>query len=63
MDLYERDLPEVLDVVNIQRFLGIGRTQAYQLVNSGKFHIVRINRRIKVPRDGFIAWLNGKNSC
>lgn len=39
--------PSVLDVVHIQQILEIGRRQAYELVNSGDFHIVRIGRRIK----------------
>lgn len=49
----------VLDVEDIQAYLSIGRRQAYELVNSGEFHVVRIGRRIKVGRDVFLAWLNG----
>jgi hypothetical protein len=52
-------LPPVLDVEDIRRFLGIGKVQAYELVNSGKFHSVRCNRRIKVPRAEFLAWFCG----
>ncbi|WBL16341.1 helix-turn-helix domain-containing protein [Sutcliffiella sp. NC1] len=52
----------VLDVVDIQRYLGIGRRQAYELVNSGAFHCVRIGNRIKVAREVFIEWLNGTNN-
>ncbi|MEH7094056.1 helix-turn-helix domain-containing protein [Neobacillus vireti] len=48
-----------LDVADIQNILGIGRRQAYELVNSGQFHIVRIGKRIKVSRDVFFNWLNG----
>lgn len=55
-------LPDVSDVADIQRFLGIGRVQAYELVNSGKFHCVRFNRRIKVPRAEFLSWFCGKNT-
>lgn len=54
------DLPEVLDVTDIKEFLNIGLRQAYELVNSGEFHIVRINRRIKVSKYIFITWLEGK---
>ncbi|MGN7942011.1 helix-turn-helix domain-containing protein [Metabacillus sp. 22489] len=52
----------VLDVEDIQRFLGIGRRQAYELVNSNAFHVVRIGRRIKVGKDAFLAWLNGNDN-
>lgn len=51
--------PTALDVSDIQAILGIGRRQAYELVNSGQFHIVRIGKRIKVSRDVFFNWLNG----
>ncbi|MGG4498004.1 helix-turn-helix domain-containing protein [Brevibacillus reuszeri] len=53
------DLPDVLEVQDIQRFLSIGRVQAYELVNSGAFHVVKIGRRIKVSKDVFIRWLEG----
>jgi len=54
--------PEALDVTDIQEILGIGRRQAYELVNSGQFHVVRIGRRIKVSKNVFLHWLNGRES-
>jgi excisionase family DNA binding protein len=53
---------EVLDVEDIQSLLGIGRSKAYELVNSGQFHVVRIGRLIKVSRSVFEAWLNGHDT-
>ena len=53
------ELKETLDVVDIQSILGIGRRQAYQLINSGQFHIVRIGKRIKVSRKVYFEWLYG----
>nr|WP_075980810.1 helix-turn-helix domain-containing protein [Bacillus massilionigeriensis] len=53
-------LPDVLDVKDIIDFLNIGRVQAYDLVNSGEFHVIRLNRRIKIPKRGFIEWFEGK---
>ncbi|MEH7464036.1 helix-turn-helix domain-containing protein [Bacillus thuringiensis] len=53
--------PSVLDVIHIQEILGIGRRQAYELVKSGDFHIVRIGRRIKVLKTVFISWLEGSD--
>lgn len=52
-------LPPVLEVSDIQRYLKIGRNQAYELCNSGQFHVVRIGRLIKISRDVFIKWLDG----
>ncbi|WML26249.1 helix-turn-helix domain-containing protein [Neobacillus sp. OS1-33] len=52
--------PDVLNVDHIQEILGIGRTQAYQLVASNVFHTVRIGKRIKILKAVFICWLNGE---
>lgn len=49
----------VLDVEDIQSILGIGRRQAYELVNSGEFHVVRVGRRIKIAKNVFESWLSG----
>jgi hypothetical protein len=54
------DYPSVLDVKHIQAILDIGRVQAYELVNSGQFHTVKIGKRIKISKDVFIRWLEGK---
>jgi len=55
----ENNQSETLDVFDIQTILGIGRRQAYELVNSGQFHVVRIGKRIKISKDVFFKWLNG----
>lgn len=51
---------QILDVEDIQAILGIGRSKAYDLVNSGQFHTVRIGKLIKVSRSVFEAWINGQ---
>ncbi|KGE18443.1 helix-turn-helix domain-containing protein [Paenibacillus wynnii] len=53
------DLPPVLKVEDIQKFLQIGKNQAYDLCNSGQFHVVRVGRSIKIPREPFISWFKG----
>jgi hypothetical protein len=53
------ELPEVMEVRHIQQFLGIGQVQAYELANSGQFHVVRIGRRIKIPKKSFLKWFEG----
>lgn len=52
----------VLDVKDIQEYLGIGRRQAYELVKSGQFHTVRVGERIKISREVFFDWLHGNES-
>lgn len=55
----QSNYPEILQVTDIQQILGIGRRQAYELVNSGKFHVVRIGKSIRVHRDVFTQWMKG----
>jgi excisionase family DNA binding protein len=56
------NLPEVLEVADIKEFLNIGKRQAYELVNSGVFPIVRVGRSIKVSKYVLIEWFEGKES-
>jgi excisionase family DNA binding protein len=55
----ENKQPDVLNVTDIQKILGIGRRQAYELVNSGQFHVVRVGKSIRILREVFFNWLNG----
>ncbi|WP_121609148.1 helix-turn-helix domain-containing protein [Mesobacillus foraminis] len=51
----------VLEVKDIQCFLGIGRSQAYCLVNSNRFPYVRVGKRILIPKGPFLKWFeNGE---
>lgn len=59
MSSLNKEYPQILDVSHIQKILGIGRRQAYELVNSGQFHIVRVGKRIKISREVFFQWLDG----
>jgi excisionase family DNA binding protein len=53
--------PDVLNVSDIQEILGIGRKQAYELVHSGEFHVIKIGKRIKVSKNVLINWIEGRN--
>lgn len=55
----ENDLPAVLIIADIQQFLGIGRQQAYNLAQSGQFHVVKVGRLYRIDRDVFLAWFKG----
>jgi excisionase family DNA binding protein len=48
---------EVYTVENIQEILNIGRRQAYDLVNSGKFPAKKLARKILIPKKTFNEWL------
>lgn len=53
--------PDVLTVKDIAEFLNIGRGQAYELVHSHKFHVVRVGSRILIPKKSFQRWFEGFN--
>jgi excisionase family DNA binding protein len=56
------ELPLVLKADDIQRILGLSRVKTYELLHQEGFPTVRIGRVIRVPREGFFAWLNrGRN--
>jgi excisionase family DNA binding protein len=52
---------EVLTVIDIIEKLRIGRRQAYDLVNSGEFHVIRIGNSIRVHRDVLEMWMKNEN--
>ncbi|MCM3572512.1 helix-turn-helix domain-containing protein [Mesobacillus subterraneus] len=53
------ELPEVLEVKDIQLFLGIGRSQAYNLAKSKSFHAVYVGKRILISKNSFLDWFEG----
>lgn len=52
------DLPLIMSVKDVVRFLGISNTNAYALFNRSDFPAIRINRRKLVSRDNFFKWLD-----
>lgn len=44
-------------VDDIAAILGIGRTLAYKLANSGLFKTIRIGHMIRISRKSFEEWL------
>jgi len=54
------DLPLSLRVEDVALVLGISRGGAYNLMKSKNFPAIRIGRRIIVPRDPFLRWIEKK---
>lgn len=50
---------EVLDVEDVQKYLGISRNSAYNLVTSGELYAVKCGRRWKISKKVLLNWLNG----
>ena len=51
------DLPAVLNANQLATALGISRAGAYQLLNTGTFPALRIGKRLLVPKDRLIDWI------
>ena len=56
------ELPLMLSVPQVADVLGIGRTNAYELVKEKDFPSLNIGSRIVVPKDKFIQWIEEKVS-
>ena len=52
------DLPITLCVEDVASYLGISRVGAYNLCHSKGFPSMRIGKRILIPRDRFLEWLD-----
>lgn len=55
------NLPDVLEPSDIKEYLKISKTAAYQLVQSNQFHVVKVGRKYKIPKNAFIKWFEGND--
>lgn len=51
----------VYTVAEIQKLLGIGKNQAYDLASSGAFPVRTVGKKIIISKTGFHNWLNNKS--
>ena len=51
------NLPAVLNANQLATALGISRAGAYQLLNTPTFPTLRIGKRLLVPRDRLVEWI------
>ena len=50
-------LPCMLNADDIKRYMRISRAEAYQQMHSEGFPLIRIGKRMIVPRDKFLEWV------
>ena len=55
------ELPLSLKVEDIAEILGIGRVSAYNLVHRKDFPKIKAGRRIIIPTQAFLEWMNSIN--
>lgn len=52
------NLPLVLQAKDVQTILGISKGKTYELMNCKDFPTIFLGKRMVVPRDAFLGWLN-----
>jgi excisionase family DNA binding protein len=50
---------EILTPKDIKNILGIGQSQAYELIHSGQFQVIKIGRSYRILKSVFVEWLKG----
>ena len=58
-----KNLPAVLNASELANTLGISRAGAYQLLNTGTFPTLKIGKRLLVPKDKLIDWIEQNTSA
>lgn len=54
------DLPAILTITQVASALNISCTSAYELAHGKNFPAMLIGRRIIVPKDRLVTWINDK---
>ena len=52
------DLPLFLNVKDLSKALGIAPSSCYELMHEKDFPSIRIGKRLVVPREKFIKWVD-----
>ncbi|WP_241236303.1 helix-turn-helix domain-containing protein [Brevibacillus marinus] len=55
-----KDYPDILTPKDIQKILGVSKNQAYELMHSGQFQVIKIGQRYRILKSVFVEWLKGK---
>ena len=53
-----QDLPFALNAQQVADVLGIARSSAYTLIHSEGFPTIHIDRRLLVPKDKLLQWVD-----
>ena len=51
-------IPAILNANELAQFLGISRAGAYQLLHMESFPTLKIGKRLLVPKDKLMAWID-----
>ncbi len=52
--------PDIMTIKDLQRALQIGRSKAYELVNTGEIYSFHIGNAVRVPKKCLIDYITGQ---
>jgi predicted DNA-binding transcriptional regulator AlpA len=52
----------MLEVKDVMSMMGICKPKAYEVFNSGEFHVVKLGRKYMVHKEIFENWLKGEKT-
>ena len=55
-------LPCMLNAKDVERYMRISRAEAYKQMHSEGFPLIRIGKRMIVPRDKFLEWVDNQTA-
>ena len=55
-------LPCMLNAKDVESYMRISRAGAYELMHSEGFPLIRIGKRMIVPRDKFLEWVDNQTA-
>ena len=53
----DEQLPCMLNAKDVEGYMRISRTEAYEQMHSEGFPLIRIGKRMLAPRDKFLEWV------
>lgn len=56
------EIPPIMTVPQLSKFLGIGRNKGYELARSNQIEVLRIGKHIKIPRHSLLKYLGALSS-
>ena len=55
-------LPCMLNAKDVERYMRISRAEAYEQMHSEGFPLIRIGKRMIIPRDKFLEWVDNQTA-
>lgn len=53
-----QNFPDVMSVNDLRIALGIGRTKAYELVNTGEIKSIKVGNAIRIPKKSLLDYVD-----